>query len=87
MSAPVPAACVRSCIVWSCAFASWACACSSATWNGAGSILNRMSPRFTFAPLRTYTCWIGPVTCALTETISCFTCASSVDTLPPLVSQ
>ena len=37
-------------------------------------------------PLRTNTCWIGPVTCALTETMSCFTCASSVDTLPPLVS-
>ena len=29
----------------------------------------------------------GPATCGLTETMSCFTCASSVDTLPPLVSQ
>ena len=39
------------------------------------------------APLRTNTCTIGPFTCALTETMSCFTCASSVETLPPLVSQ
>ena len=30
---------------------------------------------------------IGPFTCGLTETMSCFTCASSVDTLPPLASQ
>ena len=30
---------------------------------------------------------IWPFTCGLTETMSCFTWASSVDTLPPLVSQ
>ena len=44
------------------------------------------APRFTRAPLRTNTSTIWPFTCGLTETMSCFTCASSVDTLPPLVS-
>ena len=51
-----------------------------------GSMRNNRSPRFTRAPLRTKTSTTCPFTCGLTDTMSCRICASSVDTLPPLVS-
>jgi hypothetical protein len=86
MSEPVPAACVRKSVVCSWAAARRASASSIATWNGAGSIRNSTSPRLTLSPFLTATSAIGPLTWALTETMSCLTAALSVSTDPPLAS-
>ncbi len=86
MSPPVPAAVVRS-----------TCVCSGARERGLGLLKRdliglRIDPKQQVAALHAAAIVDEhldhlPFTCGLTETMSWRICASSVDTLPPLVSQ